>query len=158
MAPTSARTFPGVDAVLELLAAELAQIKSVGPYPPGTTILLEQPLKSQHKVLVVAVTEKLPGAGIRADTASLTAALESVMRVAVDNRLSELHLPVMGTGHGGLDLSVALSLVLLQLSHGMRHGGYHSLKHVTITVYDPDGQRAPLVERLGRSVPMLWPV
>jgi len=126
-----------------------------GLYPAGTTIFLDRPLHMAHRIIVVAVTEKIRGAGIRADTISLLASLKGIMRLAVDKRISELWMPVLGTGHGGLDFAVALSMIVAQLSNGILKEGYHSIRRVAIMIYDPDGRRAEHIERLAKAFPAL---
>ena len=126
-----------------------------GDHPPGTTVYIDRPLKTKHRILIVGVTEKMTGAGMRADTLSLIAAIKGVMRLASDKRIAELWMPVMGTGHGGLDFSVAMTMILLQLSNGILREGYHSIHRVIVTVHDPDGRRAEHVERLAKAFPLL---
>ena len=127
-------------------------------FQPGTTVYLDRPLKTKHRIIVAAVTEKIPGSGIRADTISLIAALKGVMRFASDKRISELWMPVLGTGHGGLDFSVALAMIVVQLSNGMLREGCHSIHRAVVTIYDPEGKRTEQIERLARAFPaMLTP-
>ena len=103
----------------------------------------------------VGVTDKLDGAGIQADTLSLIISLKNVLRFAADRRLAELWMPVMGTGHGGLNFSVALSMILLQLYHGLLHEGFHSIKRVVVVVHDPEKKRALQIEKLAKVYPFL---
>jgi O-acetyl-ADP-ribose deacetylase (regulator of RNase III) len=124
-------------------------------YPPGTTVYLDRPLKTRHRIMIVGVTEEIAGTGIQADTLSLIASLKSVMRLASSRRIAELWMPVMGTGHGGLDFSVAMTMTLVQLSNGILREGYHSIQRVTVIVYDPDGRRAAQVQRVAEAFPLL---
>jgi O-acetyl-ADP-ribose deacetylase (regulator of RNase III) len=128
---------------------------SEGGYPPGTVVYLDRPLGTPNRVILAAVTEKVAGAGIQADTLSLIASLKSVMRLAVDRRLTKLWMPIMGTGHGGLDFSVALTMIIVQLSNCILREGYHSIQRFVLTVHDPDGRRAEQVERVVKAFPLL---
>ena len=109
--------------------------------PPGTTILLSKPLGSQFVIMVTAVTTTDPEKRITADTLSLVASVREVFKTASQNRISSLTMPVMGTGHGGLDFKAALFLLLVQSMHCMQHEGSHHVRDVTIVVYDPDKQK-----------------
>jgi O-acetyl-ADP-ribose deacetylase (regulator of RNase III) len=124
-------------------------------YPPGTTVYLDCPLKTGRRIIIAAVTEKIPGAGIRADTLSLVASLKGIMRLASDKRIADLWMPVMGTGHGGLDFSVALAMIVVQLTNGILKEGYHCIHRAVVTIYDPDGRRAEQIERLAKAFPAM---
>lgn len=124
-------------------------------YPLGTTVYLDQPIGSGQRIAVTAVTEKVPGYGMRADTLSLVAALKGVMRLASERRLSEVWMPVMGTGHGNLEFSVALAMIVMQLANGILREGYHAIHRAVVVVYDPDGRRSEQIERLAKAFPAM---
>jgi O-acetyl-ADP-ribose deacetylase (regulator of RNase III) len=124
-------------------------------YPPGTAVYLDRPLKTPYGVIIAAVTEKIPGAGIQADTLSLVASLKGIMRLASDKRIAELWMPVLGTGHGGLDFSVALAMIVVQLSNGILREGYHCIHRAVVMVYDPEGRRGEQIERLAKAFPAM---
>lgn len=128
---------------------------SSGAYPPGTAVYLDRPLNTAHRVIIAAVTEKIPAAGIRADTLSLIASLKGIMRLASDKRIDELWMPVLGTGHGGLDFSVALAMIVVQLSNGILREGYHCIHRAVVTIFDPDGNRKEQIERLAKAFPAM---
>jgi O-acetyl-ADP-ribose deacetylase (regulator of RNase III) len=152
--------FPSrIDEVLPLIREQLKADYGVGGVLPdrlplGTAVYIDHPLKTKHRIIVVGITEKIDRAPIRADTLSLIASLKSVMRLAADKRMAELWMPVMGTGHGGLDFAVAMTMILVQLSNGILREGYHSIQRVVVMVYDPDGRRAEQVERLAKAFPL----
>ncbi len=139
----------------DLGAAHPTTGTSSGAYPPGTTVYLDRPLKAGHRIIIAAVTEKIHGAGIRADTLSLIASLKGVMRLASDKRIAELWMPVLGTGHGGLDFSVALAMIVVQLSNGILREGYHCIHRAVVTIYDPNGNRTEQIERLAKAFPAM---
>jgi len=139
----------------QLLATHPTAGSTPRTYPPGTTVYLDRPLNTAHRIIVVAVTEKIRGAGIRADTLSLIASLKGIMRLASDKRIADLWIPVLGTGHGGLDFSVALAMIVVQLSNGILREGYHSIHRAVVTIYDPDGRRTDQIERLARAFPFM---
>ena len=143
-----------IQSLIRQKASEAAGTSSdaLNETPPGTTIFLDRPLGSQYRILVTAVTRFDPEEGISADTLSLIASVKSVFKKSAGRRLSELCLPVLGTGHGGLDFAAALSLMLVQSVHCVMHEGAHHIRHVKIVVYDPNGERQKDVHRVIRSL------
>lgn len=63
-----------------------------------------------------------------------------------DRRLTDLYLPVMGSGHGGLEPELALLYLLLSTKAVVDHpqSGVH-LRSVTIVVYRKDQNTAPSI-------------
>ncbi len=76
--------------------------------PPGMTLILRNPMGTDYTVMLTAVTVVDPEKGIIADTTSLLSGVKEIFSLASHERLSKLAMPVMGTGHGGLDLKAAL--------------------------------------------------
>ena len=146
--------FPtGIDKIQTLITKRVSELPSdsrntSAELLPGTTVFLDKPLGSQYRVLVTAVTRFSPEAGIRADTLSLIASIKAVFKISAIHRLSELYMPVLGTGHGGLGFSAALSLMLVQIVHSITHEGGHNIKRVVIVVYDPDNSRHEDVKKV----------
>jgi hypothetical protein len=59
------------------------------------------------------VTTKRAGVGLRSEARYLFAAMKAICREMNDQRLRNLHVPLMGSGHGGLECELALLLVKL---------------------------------------------
>lgn len=119
--------------------------------PSGTTIFLDKPLGSAFRIMVTAVTTEDPQQGVTADTLSLISSVKQVFRLASQNRISSVTMPVMGTGHGGLDFKAALSLLLVQCMYSMQYEGYHHVREAIIVVYDPDRKNKDLIARVVQS-------
>jgi len=85
-------------------------------YGVGTSLWLDAPLGSPLRLILCAVTRKRVGEGLKADPAYLFAAVRSISRIMNDKRLTELHLPVFGAGHGDMDHQVALFCLALALA------------------------------------------
>jgi O-acetyl-ADP-ribose deacetylase (regulator of RNase III) len=139
----------------ELKAGKGGAGRAVEEFPAGTVVYLDCPLKTKHRIIICGSSKQLEGAGIKADTLSLVASLRNVLRLAAHQRLAELWMPVMGTGLGGMDFSVALSMMLLQLDHGLLHEDFHSIQRVVIVVHDPEGKRESQIEKLAKAYPLL---
>lgn len=133
-------------------AVNSTEIESFTEAPPGTTILLHKPMGTDFNVMVTAVTVIEPDKGIAADTATILASIKQVLRKASVHRISSIAMPVMGTGHGGLDFKSALSLALVQSMHCMRFEGCHHVKEVTMVVFDPDNSKRALVKSAVDSI------
>jgi len=150
-----------IKAVQQMITNELCKIKQESggtkdEYVPGTTVFLDNPLGSQHRILVTAVTSTLPEGGIKADTLSLIACLKGVFRISAIHRLSELWMPVLGTGHGGLDFSAALSLILVQSLHCVIHEGGHHIRSIHVIVYDPDNSRKDEIKKVIQGIGQIF--
>lgn len=150
--------FPeGISQIHAMIRAEACRTLGEAPEnfreaPEGTTIFLDKPLGSSYKIFITAVTTASPGSAIKADTPSLIAAIKSVCRLAAQHRISHLYMPVLGTGHGGLDFSSALAFLLVQVANCVRREGTHHIGELTVLVYDPEGRKAGLVDRVVHSV------
>jgi hypothetical protein len=152
------RHFPtGVGEIQKLIRDEA--IKDLGKTgqdfisaPSGTTVFLDKPFGSLFRVMVTAVTTADPDQGITADTLSLLASLKQVFKMASQKRISSLTMPVMGTGHGGLDFKAALSLILVQCMHSMQHEEARNVRDVTIIVYDPERHKKDIINKVIQSV------
>jgi O-acetyl-ADP-ribose deacetylase (regulator of RNase III) len=121
-----------------------------GECPAGTTIFLDKPLGSNHRIFITAVT-KSSFEGIHADTLTLIASIKKVFQCSADKRISELCFPVLGTGHGGLDFPAALTFMILQSIHCVISEGAHHVKYIKIVVYDPKKEKQAIIKRIVES-------
>jgi O-acetyl-ADP-ribose deacetylase (regulator of RNase III) len=121
-------------------------------WPLGHTVFLDRPFGTHHRLIIVAVTRISPADGIRGSTEGVVAAVRGTFREAATRRLSRIFMPVVGSGHGGLDLSMALSLILIEAISCMLHEGYHQVKGLTVVVHDPEGAHWGDVKRTVQAV------
>jgi len=146
--------FPtGIDEIQRLIRTAGAKAcgkleESFNAAPPGFTILLDNLLGTAFRVIVTAVTTIDPDHGITADTLSLVSSVKQVFKLAAQHRISSLTMPVMGTGHGGLDFKTALSLILLQCMNSMLYEGFHQVREAEIIVYDPTNEKDATINRI----------
>ncbi len=120
--------------------------------PIGTAIYLKNPLGSNFNIIVVAVTSITPEQHIHADTISIVAAIKQIFNLAAQNRLTTVIMPVLGTGHGGLDFKSALSLILIQSMHCMQYEGFHHVRTAKVIVHDPTNQKDDLTRTIVQSI------
>jgi len=138
--------FPGrIAEIQQLIAQKLANAPSelverepneLGrSYGVAKCVYLKDPLSSGRNLMFVSVTTKRAGVGLRSEARYLFAAMKAICREMNDHRLTDLHVPVMGSGHGGLEPELALLYLLLSCKAVIddRQSGAH-VRSVTIVV------------------------
>jgi hypothetical protein len=68
-----------------------------------------------HPVILVSATTERAAVGLRAEPHFLYAAMQGIIETMNDKRVYSLVIPVLGSGHGGIPLTVALLFNLLAL-------------------------------------------
>jgi O-acetyl-ADP-ribose deacetylase (regulator of RNase III) len=139
------------------LAGGATTTPTLQQYPAGTTIYLNCPLGTDHRIFVCSITSDADGAGKKVDTESLILSLRGMLHKAANEHISHLHMPVFGTGRGGLEFSFALNMILLQLAHSIIHDGFHSIERVFLHVHDPDGKRSGEIEHIAKKFTIARP-
>lgn len=104
-------------------------------YGIGKCIFLDNILESGKKVILVSITTKRSGDGIRCEPYFLFAAVNSLCQTMNDNRLTHLELPIMGSGHGGLEPELALLYLILAIRAVIETPAGAHLKLVSIVVF-----------------------
>lgn len=107
-----------------------------GQYATGTTILLPERFAKPAKVVVTASTIRTSGAGIVSTPHIICNCAEEILRITADQRVDTLHLPILGSGHGGVDRGMALLFLLLAMLHFSK--SYHHIRKVHIVVHPKD--------------------
>jgi Predicted nucleotide-binding protein containing TIR-like domain/Domain of unknown function (DUF6430) len=85
-------------------------------YGVGTSIYLSLPLRRSVHVILTAVTRKRAGEGIKAEPAYIFACMQSINRIVNDNKFTEVHVPLLGAGHGDMSPEVALFCLIAALA------------------------------------------
>ena len=140
--------------IAEKLVNERHELVEAGPkrvdrsYGIARCVYLSDPLSSGRKLILVSVTTKRAGAGVQSNATYLFAAMKSICREMNDHKLTELSLPVMGSGHGGLESELALFHLLLSIKAVLddRSAGAH-LRSVCIVVFQREGASTPSIPR-----------
>jgi hypothetical protein len=146
-----------VDAFRGLVARERHQRKPIlveresnryaESYGVGTSLWLDAPLGSRLRLILTAVTRKRVGEGLKAEPAYLFAAVRSISRIMNDKRLTELHLPLFGAGHGDMDDRVALFCLALALATD------RDIRQATIVVFRKAPNARPSIDaQLARRI------
>jgi O-acetyl-ADP-ribose deacetylase (regulator of RNase III) len=106
-------------------------------YGIGQAIFLSK-LQSECRLILVSATTERTGIGLRAEPHFLYAALEGIIEVMNERRLNSLTIPVLGSGHGGMPLSIAILFNILAVRAITAEVlGVH-LRNVRIVVFEGD--------------------
>jgi Predicted nucleotide-binding protein containing TIR-like domain/Domain of unknown function (DUF6430) len=108
-------------------------------YGVGTSIYLPSPLQQPIQLILTAVTRKRAGEGIKAEPAYILACLHSIGRIINDEKLTDVYLPLLGSGHGDLTNEVALFCLVSGLSTMV------DIKHAHVVVFQRDRDSPPPV-------------
>jgi predicted nucleotide-binding protein with TIR-like domain len=94
--------------------------RDVGKYQEsfgvGTSLWLERPLETPLSVILSAVTRERVDEGPKAEPSYVFAAVRSISRIMNNKRLTDLYIPLLGSGHGDMDKPVALYCLALALA------------------------------------------
>lgn len=121
-------------------------------YGTGVCLCIEDPAGLSHSLLLAAVASKRADSGFQSNPASLFQCLEAMARLATDERVNAVYLPLLGGGKGGLTPEASLMMILLALSVLQRRlGGFDS--SINIVIFQPSKDSVPaIVPRAARRV------
>ncbi len=133
--------FPEEIGKLSALLKEVLDGKGIRPaegdqYAPGTTVLLPDRFAKPARVVVTASTTRTPGAGIVSTPHIICNCVEEILRITADQRVDTIHMPILGSGHGGVERGMALMFLLLAILHFSKL--YHHIRKVHIVVHPED--------------------
>jgi hypothetical protein len=103
-------------------------------YGIGQTVFVNG-LSPSHKVIVVSATTERVGIGLRAEPHFLYASIQGIMETMNAYRLTSLSMPVFGSGHGGMPLSVALLFNVLALRSTLLDDVGRHIRRVQVVVF-----------------------
>ena len=104
-------------------------------YGIGKAIFLDK-VQSDHKLILVSATTERTGVGLRAEPHFLYAALEGIVQTMNEHRLNSLVMPVLGAGHGGIPLPIAILFNLLAVRSILAEDIGRHLRQIQIVVFD----------------------
>ena len=109
-----------------------------GLYPPGTTIVLPTNYNMPAKLLITASTTRIPKIGIIAEPSTVCRCVYKILEITADKKIDELYMPLIGSGHGKLDINDSLLLIILTLKHYHSNKNFSHIKTVNIIITDDD--------------------
>jgi len=156
------RTFEGqVDAFISLMTEEAKKQLGAGvvqqksdkeraeSFGVGRCVLLLKPLNHTAPIALVSTTTQRAAQGLAGRISYLFDGMrELVARLADTPRLNEVAMPILGSGHGRIDLPLALVGLLLAVAEAARYGQGGRLRRVTIIVYKQDADAPAQVDQV----------
>lgn len=106
-------------------------------YGIGQAIFLSK-LPPEYRLILVSATTERAGVGLRAEPHFLYAALAGITETMNERRLDSLIMPVLGSGHGGMPLPVAILFNLLAVRSILSEDLGRHIREVRIVVFDGD--------------------
>ena len=105
----------------------------------GVCLLLEKPLGHHVPVALLSTTTQSPHLGLGGSVSYLFEGMKSLFRCMANARLNEVVMPLLGSGHGGVDRPLAFVGLLIAIAEAVRrgHGGLRK-RTVTIVIYKKD--------------------
>jgi len=116
------------------------QIKKEGEnnqnsYGIGTGVLLVKPINTSKIILLVSVTEQRAGLGLYSNISFVYKAVNCVYRKASDNRIDTIYIPLLGSGHGGLNKQIALLSLVTAFSELFEKDKGNKIKNLNIVIH-----------------------
>jgi hypothetical protein len=105
----------------------------------GRCLLLINPLGRPGPVALISTTTQRAGTGLSAQISCLFEGMHKLTGCLADERITEVAMPLLGGGHGGIHPSLALIGLVLAIAEAARYGqGAQRLKRVTIINFKKD--------------------
>lgn len=108
-------------------------------YPSGSTIIMPAPYDNPFHILLTAATIRKERAGIKAEPDTICDCVKQIFSITSDKKISRLQMPILGSGHGGLEINLALLLLTLAIKYFSNY--YHHVKSIDIVTIENDTKR-----------------
>jgi O-acetyl-ADP-ribose deacetylase (regulator of RNase III) len=120
-------------------------------YGIGTCVLLEKPINTSEKVLLVSVTEQRAGLGLYSNISFVYKAVSGVYKKATDNRIRNIYVPLLGSGHGGLNKRIALLSLVTAFTELMEKDRGNKIQTLNIVIYK-NGKDIDIERKIVRKI------
>jgi hypothetical protein len=77
--------------------------------------------------------------GITAEPDTICDCIKEVFSITSDKKISRFQMPMLGSGHGGLEINLALLLLILTIKYFSNY--YHHIKSIDIVIIENDAKR-----------------
>ena len=104
-------------------------------YGIGQAVFLRG-LSPDYRIILVSATTERAAVGLRAEPHFLYAAMQGIIETMNANRLYSLVIPVLGSGHGGMPLTVALLFNLLAVRSCLASEAGIHMRELRIVIFD----------------------
>ena len=144
--PSGIASLPAL--LLDLLAEQGQHPDANNQFAAGTTVVLPDEFARPAKVVITASTIRGPGVGITSSPQVICSCVECILRETADHCLDTIYLPLLGSGHGGVEKGAALLILALCLLHFAK--SYHHIRSVYIVVHPRDAdvlRKSPILNQ-----------
>jgi len=144
-----------VDALLQAqLKTRASQIvnrsdgRRLPSYGAGASAYIRKPLATPHRIIFSAVTTDRDGVGLHTEMVYIFQAMAAVRAIVLEDReVSELYIPLLGAGKGGVPPQLAFRALVIAALEARCAAGGHAIKQVHIVVYQPEGKNPEITIR-----------
>lgn len=120
---------------------QMTDTRRAKSYGAGRCLLLAKPLGHSVPIALVSTATQRASQGLSAQISYLFTGMQQLVARLADQRIDRVVMPVLGSGHGGINAPLAFVGLLLAVAEAARYGqGSQRLKMVTIILFkrDPD--------------------
>lgn len=107
-------------------------------YGIGTSILLTKPMNTSETVLLISVTEQRAGLGLYSNISFVYKAVNEIYKKVIDNRIRNVYVPLLGSGHGGLNKRVAFLALVTAFAELIKKDGGNKIQTLNIVIFKRD--------------------
>ncbi|MGV8017878.1 MAG: macro domain-containing protein [Ignavibacteria bacterium] len=108
-------------------------------YKPSTVLILPEEYSIKSKVILVVSSVKNCGIGFQTDPAIISNCIYNLFKETADKRISTFFIPIIGSGHAGLEITQALNLLLLCIKFHTKQ--FHHPRNINIYVRETDNKK-----------------
>lgn len=110
--------------------------KQARSFGPGRCLLLRQPLGHPIPIALISTATQRAGEGLATRISYLFDGIRELFTIMADARVTEVTMPVLGSGHGRLDPPLAFVGLVLAIAEAARYGrGGQRLRRISIIVF-----------------------
>lgn len=117
-----------------------------GSYAPGATIILPEEYNTPAKTIMTASTIRQERVGIWSHPSTICECIRQVFEITADKKIERLYMPILGSGHGGLDINDAVFFLILSLKYYAKLS--HHIRTVDIMIIENDVPKLEDISRL----------
>jgi len=110
-----------------------------GIYDPATVLILPDEYNVTSKVILVASAIKNPGIGFYTTPSIINDSICNVFKKTADKRINTFYLPIIGSGHAGMEITSAFNLLILFIKFHTKQ--FHHVKNLYIFVRKSDRKK-----------------
>jgi O-acetyl-ADP-ribose deacetylase (regulator of RNase III) len=120
-------------------------------YGIGSCVFLNKPLNSTERILLIAVTEQRAGVGLYSNISFVYKAVNEIYKKVVDNRIKNIYIPLLGSGHGGLYKRIALLTLITSFTELLKKDNGDKIDNIKIIIYK-NGKHQDIPNRVARKI------